>query len=439
MLAAFQSFLQAQNLCQPHHRVGVAVSGGLDSMVLLHLFRLAGYAVEVLHVQFGLRGAESDDDARFIEAYCARHGIPFRLHRVDTKSYATKHGLSVQEAARNIRYDWFRQQLQQGLDCVATAHHQTDSVETFFINLLRGTGLDGLTGIPVRQNGVIRPLLFATRAGLEAFAAAEGLAWREDASNQTEVYLRNKIRRRLLPVLDELQPGWQGTFASTTERLAGAQALAADWQRQRKIWETDAKGQWVCVASDLLSAPAPVLLLWEAIKAKGFNYAVCKNAVSALQTSGAGRRFESESHILWIDREKLILTPRTGEDTAPVWIQETDTEAASAFGRLRLVHSQTEEIFSDCQVACLDAARLHFPLCWRRWQPGDRFQPLGMDHTKKVSDFLVDEKIPRFEKERVSVLESAGEIVWVVGRRISQRYGIGPETTRRLLVFFSGD
>lgn len=438
MLAAFQSFVRAHALCPPQGRVGVAVSGGIDSMVLLHLFREAGYAVEVLHVHFGLRGAEADEDAQFIEEHCARQGIPFRLHRVDTKSHATLHRLSVQEAARDLRYAWFRLQVQQGLDCVATAHHQTDSVETFFINLLRGTGLSGLTGIPVQQDGVIRPLLFASRASLEAFARSEGLAWREDASNQTDRYLRNRLRHRLLPLLEELRPGWQRTFASTAERLAGAHDLAAsELLRWQKNWQADADGKTTCRVAALLESAAPAVALWETVKSKGFTYEVCKNVVSALQTASTGARFESGSHTLWIDRGKLVLTARTQTHDTSAWIQETDTHAASAFGRLSLMRDPADGFSSDRNEAVLDAALLQFPLCWRNWRPGDRFQPLGMHHTKKISDFLIDEKVPRYQKEHVSVLESAGDIVWVVGHRISQRFCVGPDTTRRLAILFS--
>lgn len=416
----------------------MAVSGGMDSMVMLHLFHQAGFSIAVAHCNFQLRGEESEKDENFVAAKCKKWGIPFHSIRFDTNNYAIQHGLSVQMAARELRYSWFHQvKEKENANWIATAHHLSDSVETVLLNLTRGTGLDGLVGIADKNDFVIRPLLFATHKEVTNYAAETGVIWREDRSNETDDYQRNFIRHQIIPKLKQINPAFEQSIAKMSERLSGDGAILIQaiegWKKQFQKNENDkvilAKKGFEPNLDDSYNSA----LLWRLVRGFGFHFDQCKKIVHALNGQ-SGKLFLSTSHQLVVDREHLILAPLSSE-LAEVTIEKGQVDAY--LGNQQLTFSTTtsgSSINREQAAAILDNASLRFPLTWRKWKAGDSFFPLGMTGRKKISDFLIDQKVSRIEKEVVSVLESAGEIVWVVGYRIDDRFKVKTTTEQVLLV-----
>lgn len=430
----FDSFQHQPPLWGPKSRIGLAVSGGLDSMVMFHLFLRLGKTFSVLHVNYELRGMESERDQTFIQDICARHGITCLIHRANPNLYASHYRTSVQEAARNLRYAWFDQLLESEVDTIATAHHQNDEAETFLLNLTRGTGISGLTGIPRQRSGIIRPLLFAPRAVLEKYAAAQQIVWREDSSNQTDDYLRNRIRHRLIPSLLAFNPSWLATIQSTQARLR----VAEDFLRQgiarwKEAWPTQPNGDRIIPFSSLTGFTEPAATLWEGIKELGFSFAVCEQIARAMRNSQPGRHFDSSTHRVWVDREILVLSEKRALAADAVSIAHPEGTVVGPHGQL-YIKTGVPVIEPDAALAHLDLDLLHFPLTWRPWQPGDHFRPLGMAGTKKVNDFLINQKVRRSEKNSVTVLASQGNIIWLVGYRIDDRYKV-TSTTRIPITF----
>jgi tRNA(Ile)-lysidine synthase len=415
-------------------KILVAISGGIDSVALLDLLTRAGYATGISHANFQLRGEESEGDEIFVRALGAAAGIPVFVERFDTAAYAGAHGLSTQMAARLLRYRWFKSVLErENYDCLATAHHLNDSLETTLLNLVRGTGLRGLSGIPRQAETIIRPLLSFTRQEIEAYAAQRGLRWREDSSNAHDHYRRNQIRHHVIPILKEINPALEETHARTLRRLTAAAFLAAQGLNQVRERYGLRQGDNILISRRLAAeVPYPAAVLFELISEYGFTLAQC-DAMVITREGRSGSVFLSPGFLLVVDRESFILSPQRtpwgettlaeGEHTAHLgpWSMTVD-----------LVAGQT--VSADPEVAFLDHQQLTFPLCWRQWKPGDAFHPLGMDHRKKISDFLIDKKIPVPDKNGVTVLESGGKIAWVVGHRIDDRFKVTDQTTR--VVFF---
>jgi len=404
-------------------------------MVMLHLLHAAGYQLAVAHVNFQLRGADSDQDEAFVQAQCHRLALPCFTTRVDTEEFAKKYKVSIQMAARTLRYQWFAEvAAANGCTRIATAHHADDQVETILMNLVHGQSLEGLTGIPVRNGDIIRPLLFATRTEIEQYAAAHQIAWREDASNQTGYYLRNQLRLDVVPLLRRINP-------NLTATLQRAQGLAqAEWHflneavRQWKAAHVQEQGEeWKLLKADL-NRPDTVAILFHLLRPKGFNLAQCEDLAQALEGQ-PGKRFVSENFQVVIDRDGVWVGPLPADNGA-VEIARGTTKATLGTCHLAFDWQPSAEIPADANRACLDQDQLAFPLVWRKWQPGDRFVPLGMKGEKKVSDYLVDAKVPALEKDRVTVLVSGDRVVWLVGHRIAHPARITPTTQKRVLIHF---
>ena len=416
----------------------MAVSGGMDSMVMLHLFHQAGFSIAVAHCNFQLRGEESDEDEIFVAAKCKKWGIPFHSIRFDTNNYAIQHGLSVQMAARELRYSWFQQvKEKENADWIATAHHLSDSVETVLLNLSRGTSLDGLLGIAEKNGFVIRPLLFATHNEITNYAAETGVVWREDRSNETDDYKRNFIRHQIIPKLKQVNPAFKQSIAKTVERLSGDGAILTQaievWKKQFQRNENDkvilAKNGFEPSLDDSYNSA----LLWRLLRGFGFHFDQSKKIVQALNGQ-SGKQFLSTSHQLVVDREYLILVPLSSE-LAEVTIEEGQVDAYMGNRQLTFLSTTIGGSINKEEAAImLDIDSLRFPLTWRKWKAGDFFFPLGMTGRKKISDFLVDQKVSLVDKGAVSVLESAGEIAWVVGYRIDDRFKVKPTTEHVLRI-----
>ncbi len=431
MLKLFQAHIARHRLCKATDKILLAVSGGLDSMVMLQLFHAAGYSIAAAHCNFQLRGAESEGDEEFVKERCTHLKVPFYNKRFDTNNYAWENSLSIQLAARELRYTWFEELLtKEKFDALATAHHLNDSLETVLINLCRGTGIEGLAGIPLEHGFIIRPMLFASREEIEAYARAEKITWREDGSNLTDDYQRNFIRHQIIPKLKEINPSLEHTFFSTLEKVRGGAELMKEGHNQLEksfVRKVDGKTVIKKEAFQLFHYPAPVL--WEMIKHFGFNIEQSEEIIQSIH-SQPGKKFLTPTYQLIIDRESLIISLRQ-----QLW-EQTEIRADqkhAMLGPWNLYLKEGEVILtSNKSEAVLDLERLHFPLRWRKWKPGDTFYPLGMEHHKKISDFLIDQKISMTDKEVVTVLESNGEIAWVAGHRVDNRFKITAQTKRAM-------
>lgn len=408
-------------------KVLLAVSGGVDSMTMLHLFGAAGYKPGVAHVNFQLRGEESEGDESFVRDVCTRKGLSFFSTRANTLQYAEEKGVSVQMAAREIRYNFFHEVARRnGYTCIATAHHVDDEVETILLNFARGTGLEGMAGIPTRNGKVIRPILFARKSNIVAYALSQGIEWRKDASNMTTDYPRNLIRLEMIPVLEKLNPGFQETSVHTVKRLKESliifqEALtgycAKIVSRQEGVEVIDLK--------PLRGHVAAALILWECLKHAGFTYI---QAMNMIEPHATGSRFLSTTYEAFVDRGTLRVVRRTNAGAFRMEIAANVREVHGPSAIMRLAVAEVKlPVKNIPERIWVDPGKITFPLLWRNWEPGDRFVPAGMQGHKKVSDFLIDRKVPRDEKSKVTVLESAGELVWVVGYRMDERFAIRDE------------
>ena len=434
MFKQFLSHFEKEFDLNKDQKILLAISGGLDSRVMLDLFSRASIPVGVAHVNFQLRGQESKEDEEFVRKLCEDQRIPFFVNRVETARLAKEMGKSIQEVARQERYAFFHQVLDDHhFHRIATAHHLNDSLETVLFNLIRGTGLEGLTGIKVRHGKVIRPLLFATRENLEAYAREKALVWRTDSSNRSVKYARNLIRNEVIPLLKKINPSLEESFRDTEARLQGIH----DWVRfgmEKFIPEwTETKGDKTYFKLDSFQAHSfGAVLLWEWIKDKGFNDQQCRQAL----LGNTGNIFYSTHYQLSVDRNRLILEPIRERISWEKRIEKGMVEVEGKDEKLFFEAVGKAQFQLDVHPDCaqLDGDNLKYPLVWRSWRAGDRFQPLGMVQHKKLSDFFVDQKVPLPQKSGITILESAGEIVWVVGYRISEKYKVAEKTDNILKI-----
>lgn len=419
-------FLQGKKLL-------LAVSGGLDSMVLVHLFQQLNYEIVVLHCNFQLRGLESFEDQQFIQEYSNTNAIPFVFTQFDTEAFAADFKVSIQVAARELRYSWFYEQLaiQKG-DFILTAHHADDNLETFLINLSRGTGLEGLTGIPAQNEKVIRPLLSFSRQQMEEYASVNKLKWREDSSNASDKYLRNKIRHHLVPLLKELNPNFISSFEKTQSFLSEAQELVDD--AAIMVYQQVAREEGEDIYFDLvrlLQLPNYSSYLYQWLKEFGFT---AWDDIYELVTSQSGKQVLAPYFRLIKDRDCLILSPSPSHENQ----QEFEIESIESKVKfpLNLVFSTVFEIgVASNSTIFVDQEKLVFPLILRHWNEGDVFQPFGMEgKSKKVSKLFKDEKLSLIDKEKVWLLCSNNQVVWVVGIRQDERFKIDPNSNNLLKI-----
>ncbi|MBC8083586.1 MAG: tRNA lysidine(34) synthetase TilS [Hymenobacter sp.] len=416
----------------------VAVSGGQDSVVLTDVLHRLGVPFAVAHCHFGLRGDEADADEQFVRKLARKYEVPYFAEFFQTKAFAGQEGISTQMAARALRYEWFeRLRRTQGLAYVATAHHQRDAAETMLLNLTHGTGLAGLHGIPPKNGYLVRPLLGIGKPELYEYLVENHLIWREDASNDSPVYQRNRLRQEVLPVLRALNPNLDQTLQFTAERVGGAEEIV-----RRYVADTAAAAQhtedevtYLNIAT-LQRTAAATLVLHELLRPFGFSFPVVKAIVAAFPAE-PGRRFESPTHRLVKDREQLVITRKvlTSFGTHQLPAGQEVLKIDGLHLRLELAEAAGLDLPRGKAVAALDADLLKFPLVVRPWQEGDWFIPIGMKGKKKLSDFLIDQKVPLNLKDSVWVLTSAdGKLAWVVGFRPDERFKVTAATERVLVV-----
>lgn len=442
MIKQFLHHIDIHKLCTINDRVLLTISGGVDSMVMLHLFQNASFQVAVAHCNFCLRGNESDEDEALVEREANRYGVPFHIKHFRTAEYAEQQGLSIQMAARELRYNWFRELADaHQYKYVATAHHFNDSMETVLLNLVRGTGLEGLTGIPVKQERIIRPMLFATRDMITKYAEEQGLAWREDSSNADNKYHRNFLRNEVIPLLKKLNPGLESTFGTTLQRLQKSWLIFKDAFDEFVAEAVRYDGFNLLIQKKkVVARENSAMFLWELLKDRGFNFDQCLDIVS--DTHQVGKLYYAGVYRLTIDRDFLILDQHEAGEPLHVTIDRyvEEVRAGNVCLLFNIVPRGEFTMRKDATIAQFDAEKVAFPLVWRTWRLGDHFIPLGMQRHKKVSDFLVDEKVPLAVKSQVTVLTSRqGEIIWIAGRRIADPFKVTDETEKILVIQMMND
>ncbi len=415
------SFLKGKKLL-------IACSGGLDSVVMTHLFKDLGYEMGLAHCNFSLRGEESDEDEAFVTDLAKKLSIPSYVEKFETEVYAKHRKLSVQMAARELRYLWFDEILLDfNYDFLLTAHHADDNLETLFINLSRGTGLRGLTGIPEHTDSVVRPLLPFSRAEILAYAKKEKYFWREDSSNAKIDYFRNALRHEVIPPLKKQIPNLLQNVNKTQSHLSESESLLEDYLvliRQLVVEKQD-EGYAINI-SKISNLPNTKALLYELLYPFGFT---AWKDISELLQAQSGKYIVSGSHRLVKDRDLLLLTEiPSGDHPEEVEILESTERIEQPIPLI--ISSVNDSKANTPKEIYVDADTLHFPLKVRRWQKGDYFHPLGMQGKKKLSKFFKDEKLSLVAKEKIWLLCSDDQIVWVIGRRADSRFKIGPETTR---------
>lgn len=431
MLLKFQNHIITRFPFLAGKKLFLAVSGGLDSMVLLHLLKQLPYEITVLHCNFQLRGLESFGDQNFIEEYCDQNNIPIFITQFDTEAFARDYKLSTQVAARELRYSWFYELLEEkNFDYILTAHHADDNLETFIINLTRGTGLDGLTGIPEENDRIIRPLLPFSREEILKYAEENNIEWREDSSNASNKYLRNKIRHDLIPILKEINPNFLNAFQKTQSYLQESKEMVED--ASIMIYQQVAKEEGDDIHFDLnqlKKLPNYKSYLYEWLKEFGFS---AWNDIYDLVESQSGKQIFSSAFRLLKNREILILSPVSEiSEKEEFEIGENDTEVNFPL-KLSLCNVGHISIASN-KAIFVDAEKIRFPLVLRKWREGDVFQPFGMEgKSKKVSKLFKDEKLSLIEKEKTWILCSGNQIVWVIGIRQDERFRID-NTTNKIL------
>ena len=440
LIETFQRYIDENNLASHDDRILLTVSGGVDSMVMLSLFTRCGYRVGVAHCNFQLRGAESDEDEVLVEDEAKKHGAAFYNRRFETRAEMERTGESMEMAARRLRYAWFDAlSREHGYTAIAIAHHADDSIETFFINLLRGTGLRGLTGISTQVGKVIRPLLFASRKEILEYAVQNRIPFREDSSNRSTKYLRNKIRLGLIPRIREINPKFTDLMRRNIERLTDTQLfIDAAVAHMREDVVTQADGIATIHVERIEAAYPRNFAVYELLSSQyGFKGDVCDALCRALSEAATGRRFYAREYVATVDRGRILVERIAPGDACEVTVEQGAQRSYCGNMVLYFEACDIDDIRAydvPEQVALLDADLLRYPLRLRRWREGDTFIPFGMEGRKKVSDYLIDRKVSLPEKQRQFVLLSGDEIVWLVGRRIDDRYRLTDRTENVLRI-----
>jgi tRNA(Ile)-lysidine synthase len=409
----------------------IACSGGLDSVVLSRLMKELNYNISLAHCNFSLRGLESDEDETFVNQLADKLSIPIFIKTFETKKYAAEHKVSTQVAARNLRYHWFNELKDENLyDYILTGHHLDDDLETFFINLSRGTGIRGLDGIPSIINSIVRPLLNFSREEILQFAERKNLNWREDSSNASRDYLRNKLRLDVIPNYKEIDSRVLNNFKTTQKNLRMSQNLIDDYMTLIKnLVITQVNNEYHFNVNQLKSLPNTDGLLYELLFPFGFN---AWNDISELLSAQTGKQIFSKTHRLIKNREVLILAEINLEEISEVVVKEGTEEIYFPF---HLVFSKVNKIIETHEnTVYLDRDKISFPLELRHWKEGDAFYPFGMKGKKKLSKFFKDEKLSLVAKEKIWLLCSENEIVWVVGMRLDDRFKTDDNTNEILKI-----
>ena len=417
-----KQYIEKEDLFSSGSKILIALSGGADSVALLCILHAAGYPCEAAHCNFHLRGEESNRDEQFVRQLCKKYGIHLHTIDFDTTRYAAEKHISIEMAARELRYNWFEEIRNQcRADVVAVAHHQDDSVETILLNLIRGTGVTGLLGIRPRNGVIVRPLLCINREEIMRYLQSIGQDYVTDSTNLEDEYTRNKIRLNLLPLMQTINPSVKNSLIETSNYLSDVATIYNRYIEEAKTRIATTEGIRIC---ELVKEPAPEALLFEILHPLGFNSAQIKDIANSLHGQ-SGKQFSSKEWRVIKDREFLLLENIQSEDKEelPFQIIKEEKEYTSDF-----------QIPREKGTACFDADKLDGTISYRKWRTGDTFIPFGMKGKKKVSDYLTDRKFSISQKERQWVLCCGERIAWLIGERTDNRFRID-ETTRRVVIY----
>ena len=461
LLLRFKEYIQEQNLFQPKDQLLLAVSGGVDSVVLCELCHRSGYNFSIAHCNFKLRGKESESDKEFVEELAKKYGVPFLMKEFDTLKYAETKKKSIQEAARELRYQWFLEVIgiqqtsnvkretandkrktakddrKNTIEWILTAHHLDDNIETVLMNFFKGTGIAGLRGILPRQGKIIRPLLFARKEELLLYARENNLTWVEDSSNESDNYTRNYFRHQVIPLIEKIYPDAVNNLADNLNRFMDIEGLYQQSVALHKKKLLEVRGNETHIPILKLKKSEPFhTIIYEIIRDFGFTPAQV-NEVIHLMESESGKYIRSTTHRIIKNRGWLIIAPIETENAQTILIEEDEKNVQFPIGKLQI------ELLANCPLpianctACLDADEIKFPLLLRGWGQGDYFYPLGMKKKKKLARFFIDNKISKTDKEKVWVLEMNKKIIWVVGMRIDERFKVTDKTKTVLKITLS--
>jgi len=426
----------------------IAISGGIDSVVLTYLIYKLKFSISLAHCNFSLRGKESNKDEQFVKDLGGKLQITTFTTKFETTKYATEKGISTQMAARDLRYHWFQQIVKENkIDYVLTAHQKDDVIETFLINLTRGTGLDGLTGIPEINGNIVRPMLSFSRKDILVYATRKKLAWREDQTNSSIKYVRNKIRHKIVPVLKELNPSLLETFQNTLENLKGSQQIVKDCIQnvQQKVMTTHNNEMHFDIA-ELKKLSNPKVYLYEFLKEYNFTE---WDDITNLLDAQSGKHLFSKTHRLLKNRETLILSEISMNETAEEFhfeIEENTNEISKPISlkfETTNIPFETKNhqnkilealLFDDTNTISIDYDKVKFPLTIRKKEKGDYFFPIGLNGKKKLSKYFKDEKLSLLEKENTWLLCSKSDIVWVIGKRLDDRFKVTKYSSKILKI-----
>ena len=437
MLESFLRYIKDNRLFSKNDKILLGVSGGIDSMVMLDLFIKSGFTIGVAHCNFQLRGHESDDDQKFVKEKAGMYNLPFYTINFNTKKVAEEKNLSIQMAARELRFDWFRKiKTKENYQYIALAHHLDDLVETFFINLSRGSGIKGLSGIKSRYEDIVRPLLFATRSEIATYCSEMKITFREDSSNKETKYTRNIIRHKIIPEFQQLNPRFNLTMNENISRISEVARLYFHQIEQLKKQLIHYENNSAYIEIERLhSLNISAEVLYDILEEFQFNYEVAKEIHSTLSAQ-SGKQFFSHTHRLVKDRTRLYISAINDKIQQEFQIDENDLNPSLPFS-LRIEkqnHNDDFVIPRGKNKIAVDNRKLSFPLVIRHWKQGDVFYPFGMQQKKKLSDFFIDNKFSILEKENTWLLCSGNDIIWIIGHRVDNRFRITDET-RELVIF----
>ncbi|WP_347925709.1 tRNA lysidine(34) synthetase TilS [Pontimicrobium sp. SW4] len=433
MLKKFQSHINEQLYFIKNAKLLIAISGGVDSVVLAYVCKKMGLNISLAHCNFNLRDAESDADEDFVLQLAEDWELEVFIENFDTKKFATDEKISMQMAARTLRYYWFEElKAQLKFDYILTAHHADDNFETFLINLSRGTGLDGLLGIPQVNGVIVRPLLPFTRDDVEKFAKAYKLQWREDSSNSSTKYLRNKLRHDVIPILKGINPQLLQNFEKTQQYLNDVKSIVNDKVDEvaQNIVSKAKNNGVVFNINEIQQLNNPKAYLYELLNGYGFTQ---WQDILELLIAQSGKQVFSNTHRLLKDREYLILSEITDLPNESIKITDSQSVVLTPFGKLSISKVSNKEE-AQKNIAYFDLSSLSFPLTLRKWEQGDAFYPLGMAGKKKVSKYFKDEKFSLLDKENAWLLCSGDDIIWIVGHRTDNRFKVTDNTTQILKI-----
>ena len=431
MINRFEDFIIEKKLFGKKNKILIAISGGIDSSVLVDLMVKSGIKCSIAHCNFKLRGQESDEDEVFVYKLSKKYQKEFYSKSFETEKYATDNGISIQMAARELRYSWFEEiREENNFDFIAIAHNMNDIVETFLINMSRGTGLPGLTGIKAKKGKVIRPLLFANRKDIVEYAEKENIQFREDSSNESNKYIRNKIRNLVTPVFNEINPVFDNTMMDNIKRLDETADIFFQKINQERERIVTNKGEFTYIDIPKLQELSSLnTYMYEFLRPYGFSREIIPDIIYSINNI-SGKAFNSEKFRMIKDRKKFIIYPTKSEIKGQFFIDESLLSFNEPINlEFKLIKRNSKYVVNtEKYTACIDYELLEFPLVLREWKHGDNFMPLGMTSMKKLSDYFIDIKLSIPEKENIWILCSGDNIVWVVGKRLDERYKISDYT-----------